>query len=68
MEGTIVVDGVLASCFASCDHDVANLGFIPIRWYPKVFQWIFGEDIMSPVFVIIAEEFGRWVTQYELPY
>ena len=37
-EGTIVVDGVLASCYASFDHDWAHLLTTPIRWFPGLFE------------------------------
>ena len=30
-EGKIVVDGVLASCHASADHDVAHLIMVPMQ-------------------------------------
>ena len=28
-EGNIVVDGVLASCYASFDHDLAHIAMVP---------------------------------------
>ena len=37
-EGTIVVDGVLASCYASFDHDWAHLLTTPVRWFPWLFE------------------------------
>ena len=64
MEGNIVVDGVLASCYAYCDHDMAHFGMTPIRWFPTFTQWIFGENNSSPEFVYIVEYFYRWVTPY----
>ena len=33
LEGNIVVDGVLASCYASFDHDLVHLVTSPMRWY-----------------------------------
>ena len=44
MEGNIVVDGVLASCYASSDHHAAHIGMTPIRWFPEIMNWIFGVD------------------------
>ena len=38
VEGTIVVDGVLASCYASFDHDWAHLLTTPFRWLPWLFE------------------------------
>ena len=36
MEGNIVVDGVLASCYAFADHDLAHIGITPMRWFPDI--------------------------------
>ena len=59
MEGNIVVDGVLASCYASTDHDLSNLVMTPIQWYPALIGWIFGEESGLPFYVKIAKS-GRW--------
>ena len=62
MEGTIMVNNVLASCYAhSPDHDLAHFGMTPLRWFPDIMQWIFGEDIEFPVYVTIAADLGNWV-------
>ena len=58
MEGNIVVDGVLASCYASSDHDLAHLGMTPMHWFPQIIQSIFGDDHS---FVNIATDLGRLV-------
>ena len=34
IEGNIVVDGILASCYAYADHDLGHLGMMPFRWLP----------------------------------
>ena len=63
MEGTIIVDGVLASCYAySRDHDLANIVMTPLIRFPEIMQWILGDDIESPVYVKIAANlfFGVW--------
>ena len=44
MEGNILVDGILASCYPSSNHDLAHFGIAPIRWFPEIIEWIFGED------------------------
>ena len=59
MEGIIVVDGVLASCYPSCYHDVAHIGITPLSWFPGVIQWIFGEDNGFLVYVSLLDHFGR---------
>ena len=65
MEGSIIVDGVLASCYAFYDHDLAQIGMAPIQWYPRIIKWIFGEDSWNPVYVNIADNLGSWVLPYE---
>ena len=60
MEGNIVVDGVLASCYPFVSHDLAHIGMAPIRWFPKIMEWLFGEDNGFQVYVLIAEDLGRW--------
>ena len=61
MEGNIVVDGVLASCYPSCNHDVAHIGMTPLNWFPKILQWIIGEDNGFLVYVNILDHIGRLV-------
>ena len=67
-DGNIVVDGVLASCYASAHHDLAHIGMTPIRWIPIITKWIFGNDTGSLVFVKVIEEFGRLVVPFWLTY
>ena len=59
MEGNIIVDGVLASCYPSVDHDLAHLAMAPISWFPENTEWIFGVENAFQVYVRIAEEFGN---------
>ena len=61
-EGNLMVDGILASCYASFpDHDMAHFVMSPMRWFPKLMNWIFGEDTEAPAYVKITENFGRWI-------
>ena len=61
-EGTIIVDGALASCYAhSPGHDLAHIAMTPVRWFPGILQWIFGEDIEMPVYLDIAADVGNWI-------
>ena len=61
-EGTIIVDGVLSSCYAhSPDHDVAHFVLTPLRWFPDIIHWIFGENIGMPFYVEIAAYFGNMI-------
>ena len=61
MEGSIVVDGILASCYAFYDHDSAHIGMLPIQLFPLLTKLIFGEDNESPAYVNIAVDIGGWV-------
>ena len=61
MEGYIIVDGVLASCYASFDHDLAHIAMAPMQWIPKIMEFIFGEDNGSSGYVKMAKGFGRWM-------
>ena len=69
MEGRILVDGILASCYASIHHDLAHIGMTPIQWFPWAVEFIFGEiydkSIGLPPYVNINEEVGRWVLPYK---
>ena len=59
-EGNIIVDGVLASCYAhSPDHNLAHFGMTPLRCFPDIMQCIFGEDIEFPVYVKIIYDLGN---------
>ena len=39
-KGNIMVDGVLASCYASVNHDLGHIVMTPIRWFPEMVQWV----------------------------
>ena len=52
-----MVDGVLASCYASTYHDLAYMGMVPLQSFPKVMEWIFGNDNGNLVYAKLAEDF-----------
>ena len=61
-EGTLIVNGVLASSYASFDHDIAHIGMTPIQWIPKIVEWLFGEDNGGLLtFVSISKEATKWI-------
>ena len=64
MDGNIMVDGVLASWYASFDHDLAHIVMAPMRMFPEIFQWAFGMDNENPGFVNIAKDMGRWMMPF----
>ena len=57
MKGNIIVDGVLASCYGTTDHDLAHLMMSPMRFIPGIMEWIFGQEGGSQVYMNI----WRWV-------
>ena len=61
MEGNIVVDGVLASCYPSTYHDLADIAMTPVQWFPNIIDWMNGEKNGFSIFVTITEDVIRWV-------
>ena len=49
-----MVEGVLASCYASADHDLLHFVMTPFRWFPEITEWILGEDNGLQVYVKIV--------------
>ena len=58
LEGKIIVDGVLASCYADFQQDLAHIAMKPMQQFSKVMEWILGNDTGFPVYVSIARELG----------
>ena len=65
MEGNIVVDGVLASCYASVPHDLAQIAMIPMKWFPSVLDWVLGNDKEIPAYVNILTGIGNYAIPFE---
>ena len=63
-DGNIVVDGVLASCYAFTDHTVAHLAMKPMQWYPEIMKWIFGVKSGFPGFVSMSTDLGKKVVPF----
>ena len=62
-----MVDGVLASCYAAFpDHDLAHIGMIPIRLFPKMTVWIFGDCNSSSVIGEIFKHLGEFMLPFSL--
>ena len=55
-----MVDGVLASCYATVDHDIAQILMKPIQWYPDVIELVFGDDNGVSAYVNVANTTCRW--------
>ena len=60
MEGNIMVDGVLVSCYGSYNNDLAHIPMVPAQWCPDIVKQIFGEEKGFSVFVMTWEVLGRW--------
>ena len=65
MEGAIIVDNILASCYASFDHDLAHLAITPVHWFPEAIKWIFDEVNSIINYVNIIKDFGRYLLPHE---
>ena len=65
MEGNIMVDGVLASCYACPNHDLCHIAMIPNRWFPVIAKWILGEEDNSSAYVPIVSMASRWMHVWE---
>ena len=55
---------MLASCYASYDHDLSHFAMTPMQWFPEIIQWAFGMNKAYPIYVNIAKEFGTWILQH----
>ena len=65
MEGNIVVDGVLASCYASYDHDLSHFTMTLIGWFPYITELIFGNDNGSSAYVNVIRDMGDLLLPFE---
>ena len=60
-EGNIVVDGVLASCYALTDHDHAHIVLLPLRWFPDIMDLIFGEINDHSGYAIMLQNVANFI-------
>ena len=60
-EGNIMVDGVLASCYASFDHDLSHFFMTPVQWFPDMIEFAFGWKNGIQGYTSIAKLVGRYV-------
>ena len=59
MEGSIVVDNILASCYPSADHNLVHTAMTPMRWFPWMIEQIYGKGNGFPGYVEITNLMGR---------
>ena len=55
------MDGVLASCYASIDHNLGHIGMTPMRWFPGIMEYVFGNSEGTSAFISLAEKVGHLV-------
>ena len=65
LEGRIVVNGVVASCYAGCDHDLAHWIMIPMQRFSETMMWIFGDDTGFPVYAKTLRVLGMLMLPVE---
>ena len=58
--GNIVVDGVLASCYASFDHDLAHFEMMPLQWFSQTMPLSFADDDLS-TYMMMIKKLGRFI-------
>ena len=56
-----MVDGVLASCYASIDHILAHFSMTPLRLFLEIIEWIFGDHEEFQAYAKTAEQLCKWV-------
>ena len=66
MEGNIIVDGILASCYASSYHDLVHIVTAPVQWFPEAIEWIFGYDNDFHVYAYIVNDLVNWISSAEI--
>ena len=66
VDGNIMVNGVLASCYAYADHDIVHFAMVPMQMYSKAIEWVFGMNKGLPGFVSIAIDLHKWILPQEL--
>ena len=62
MEGNILVDGVLASCYASFNHDIQQVVMKPLLWFPSMVDLLLGEEKSLNSYVTILEHVGEMMS------
>ena len=64
MNGNMMVDGIMASCYASANHDLAHFSMMPVKLFPNTINWIFDDKNGFPFPIKIMEEVAKWLLPY----
>ena len=63
-----MVDGVMASCYAGFDHDLAHFTMSPMQYFSEVLEWIFGNESGYPVYVSTTRMIGKFILQDKISF
>ena len=63
-----MIDGVLASCYPSAHHDLAQITMTPITLFPNIMEGIFGDENGFQGYVRMVEDLSLWVLPKEPDY
>ena len=64
--GNVVVNGVLASCYATANHDIVHFAMMPLQLFPEVIKLVFGNYNGSPTYVGIAKDFAKMIPFFKV--
>ena len=56
-----MVDGVLASCYAECPHDLSHLSITVWQKFSVVMEWIYGNDPGFLSYVASTKQLGKLI-------
>ena len=57
----MIVDGVVASCYASGDHDLIHIVMAPFLRFPDKIEGFYGTDKEFSIYVKTWQNLGRWL-------
>ena len=63
-EGNLIVDGILASSYASVEHNLSHVGMKPLQWFPKEMQWIFGKEDEQISYITSTNDLGKLILSH----
>ena len=59
-----MVDGVLASCYPSSDHDLTHIVMTQMRWFAPIIEWIYDRDNGFSIYVGMSKDLGSWILPF----
>ena len=58
------MDGVLASCYASFNHDTQHIVMKPLLWFPSMMDMLLGEEKSIHSYVTILQHVSGVMSVY----